>query len=150
MIATDTSQPVTRTDRELDTWWKQIEETPEDWDLRRVFADWLEDQGSPELNVLANGQRWQAEHKRRAGYHRGVEGGPNYDGHSYDWVNYRDWAKNEQCYISPNLIYVTENKGGYHCASYLEFSTRREGEIALAEALDELKAKGEEPGSVMS
>lgn len=45
----------------LEDWYQEIEKSPHDWDLRRVFSDWLEEQG---LEVLARGQRWQIEHRR--------------------------------------------------------------------------------------
>ena len=45
----------------IETWYTQIEEAPDDWELRLQFADWLEENGEP---VLAAGQRWQVEHKR--------------------------------------------------------------------------------------
>jgi uncharacterized protein (TIGR02996 family) len=40
----------------------RLDESPEDWDLRRVYADWLDEQGRAEE---ATGQRWQADRKLR-------------------------------------------------------------------------------------
>ena len=38
------------------------EKDGKDWELRLIFADWLADHG---YEVEANGQQWQAKHKRR-------------------------------------------------------------------------------------
>jgi uncharacterized protein (TIGR02996 family) len=53
---------VTATEEKLGAWWKEIEQRPEDRELRRVFADWLEENGH---NALAAGQRWQAAAMKR-------------------------------------------------------------------------------------
>lgn len=42
-------------------WYTLIEANPADWDQRLVFSDWLAEQGE---NVLANGQRWQAQKRK--------------------------------------------------------------------------------------
>ena len=40
---------------------RHIEQRPDDWDARLVYADLLDDHGE---HVKANGQRWQAVNKR--------------------------------------------------------------------------------------
>lgn len=42
-----------------------IKKDPEDWVLRGVYADFLEEQGN---YIDANGQRWQIENKKRPRY----------------------------------------------------------------------------------
>lgn len=37
-----------------------LDQNPHDWDLRRVYADWLDEQGQP---AYAFGQRWMAARK---------------------------------------------------------------------------------------
>jgi hypothetical protein len=41
---------------------KQIKEAPMNWELRLILADILEERGE---DVLARGQRWQSNHKKR-------------------------------------------------------------------------------------
>lgn len=47
--------------RSVAEWYTVIAVSPADWDLRRVFADWLDEAGEP---VLALGQRWQVKWQR--------------------------------------------------------------------------------------
>ena len=46
----------------IEDWYKQIESSPDNWTLRSVFADWLEESEQPRLCA---GQRWQVQHQRR-------------------------------------------------------------------------------------
>ena len=55
-------------DLSLRTWYKQLEAAPGDWEVRLMLADWLEENDHP---LLAAGQRWQVEKKKRP---RGYEG----------------------------------------------------------------------------
>lgn len=52
---------------------ERLRENVTDWDTRRVLADWYEDES---LLVLAQGQRWQVEHRKY----------PRYWPHSLQWV----------------------------------------------------------------
>ncbi len=40
---------------------KLLDETPDDWDLRLVYSDWLEEHGD---ELLACAQRWLVRHKK--------------------------------------------------------------------------------------
>lgn len=46
----------------LDEFQKSLDRDPNDWETRLVYADLLEELGEP---VLANGQRWQVENRKR-------------------------------------------------------------------------------------
>ncbi len=59
-----------------------LADTPEDWDLRAIFADWLEEQGD---DKEAAAQRWQVENGKILSYYGfrqnnsgGVWHGPRY------------------------------------------------------------------------
>lgn len=41
---------------------RALDSNPDDWDLRRVYGDWLEENGCENYCVA---QRWMAEHKKR-------------------------------------------------------------------------------------
>ena len=43
-----------------DQWYEQLSQQPDDWELRLVFADWLEDQGEV---TMAQYQRWATREK---------------------------------------------------------------------------------------
>lgn len=43
-----------------------LEQHPDDWQFRLVYADWLVEHGEP---IRANGQRWQVENKTYADFH---------------------------------------------------------------------------------
>ena len=42
-------------------WEAQLDKSPDDWDLRLVYADWLEEEG---LQDLAGAQRWLAREQK--------------------------------------------------------------------------------------
>lgn len=58
----------------LEDWYKQLSEAPGDWDLRRIFCDWLEEQGDERRRKA---QRWQIENGRYP-HQLGVEGGSKF------------------------------------------------------------------------
>lgn len=57
---------------------RAVLEDPEDWDARRVLADWCEEQGDLER---ADCLRWMADEKKRA-----------LGGHRYWWYNADEWV----------------------------------------------------------
>lgn len=58
--------------QEYHNWYKFIEENPEDWEQRLIFADWLEDHANYEIEsvdflTLAEGQRWMVRNQKTPG-----------------------------------------------------------------------------------
>ncbi len=47
----------------MDPFIAALDENPEDWNLRLVYADWLDDHGD---HQFASAQRWMANHQKRA------------------------------------------------------------------------------------
>ncbi len=131
----------------LTAWDKLFTESPDDWDSRLVYADWLEDEG---LSVLATGQRWQAAHKRHPAVDLRSE---TYEYHPHSVPNWktiqlRPPTYNWYSYDYLPLGYYTVTSGvwmllidelrdlvfHYHY-HYVIYSTRHGAEAALAEAL---------------
>lgn len=55
-----------------------LEQHPDDWSIRLVYADWLDELGD---EIRANGQRWQVEHKCQPFIHGGSAAW--FDGYSF-------------------------------------------------------------------
>ena len=114
----------------IDVWYEQIEEAPDDWELRLQFADWLEEDQEP---VLAAGQRWQAKHRRR----------PYQQPDTWEWFYFQD---DDQ--LSPGACVVPYSLGQHFrdlgCAERYpncpQFDSIREAEAALAEALHRMES----------
>jgi uncharacterized protein (TIGR02996 family) len=129
----------------LEAWWRSVQEAPADADLRRVFADWLEENGLP---ALAAGQRYQAKRGKRP------DEGNNFH------TNFRNTGEickdDEACRIDPALLYHMarlakwarrslrhargSGLGRYESSPLcLWFNSPRAAEEVLAAALDRLR-----------
>jgi uncharacterized protein (TIGR02996 family) len=136
--------------KSLNAWWRAVAKAPADLELRRVFADWLEEHGMP---VLAEGQRYQA---ARGKWPHGKK-----DFHT----NFRDQGggckDTEHFRLDPALMYHLgllgneADRGGRHAEGWgfgrynespitIGYATAREAEEMLARALDRLKAEDAE------
>lgn len=101
-----------------------LHDNPDDWDLRRVYADHFEEQGE---EVLAAGQRWQVEHRTRPVWYLA------HDEFWWFWLFYPYPSQHtymNRAVVPPELWWGAA--GGYH-------PTRRAAERALAEALNEVQ-----------
>ena len=85
----------------LEDWYVQIEQNPIDWELRSVFADWLEDQGE---TTLALGQRWQVKHQRTPQHGSAKPNGTVR--HQDDWMGW--YLITESFFKKNNLRYGVE------------------------------------------
>ena len=105
----------------LETWYEQIEEAPDDWELCLQFADWLEENGEP---ILAAGQRWQAKNQKR----------PLEDDKRsprFLWLRTDEkWKREIQ--VPEDIFSVMAHEGVF----VIGFDTLQEAELALAEALE--------------
>jgi uncharacterized protein (TIGR02996 family) len=130
---------------------RRLGRRPDDWGLRLVYADWLEEEGE---TALAAAQRYMAEHEawpRRAGSVDPTRR-PDLDAISWDW-----W-----CGFVGDSLGTAGNEGilpvelwelleGYAYASalgdlwYKEYRSRRAAERALGQALRR-QADGAAPG----
>lgn len=117
-----------------DAFYQTLEADPADVVTRLVFADWLEDQNPPR-RVEANGQRWQVRNQQWPLFFRGTS----------TW----DWWKSFGAYHPPLHdgwfeaalpldIWLALTDWTDRGNSYVEYSTLRNAETALALALDEL------------
>ncbi len=130
----------------FEAWDKLFTETPDDWDSRLVYADWLEDENLP---VLASGQRWQVTHKR----YPAISMRPSVlDTTGEQWKTIQ-LAPPTWCWYSHNLLpqgyYSTtlqvwnhlclsqRHLAFHHCYHYIIYSSRHQAEQALAYALQE-------------
>jgi uncharacterized protein (TIGR02996 family) len=111
-----------------------LDEWPDDWELRSVYSDWLEENGRlPE----AEAQRWMSQNKRHPkkntygppGYHQVVD---------WDWTGALDTQADLAKYSSHFLPYHTwrflDQKIGH--------ATRHGAETELAQALQRQKQHG--------
>ena len=120
---------------QLDEMWAAIKDRPDDWDQRRMFADWLEENGH---DVLAAGQRWQAENKKHP---QCKDSGINGAGVTY-WAWGSDESSCSVCTVLPDevLRYLHSTWfgwGGYlpkmgHKATALDAFRQAEEELAMA------------------
>ena len=105
----------------LETWYQKIEEAVEDWDVRRAFADWLEENGHKRL---AAGQRWQAENQKRP--LEDQKRAPR-----FLWLRTDEkWKREIQ--VPEDIFSVMAHEGVF----VIGFDTLQEAELALAEALE--------------
>ncbi len=133
-----------------------LDETPDDWNLRLIYADWLDEHGD---QSLARAQRWMAEHERMPLIGPdallrmlGVRQPANTLGRCWEWWVYGEGVSGvgRDLFRRIPTPYSTVRGQGY-CStesrdwlSYLEFETRRDAEAALAAGLDR-QATGEPP-----
>ena len=132
----------------LAAWDMIFTETPDDFDSRLVYADWLEDENLP---VLASGQRWQVAHKRypvinyddqlflwddtvRAGYKYITIHAP-----TFRWYAY--WFLPQGFYSTTFVIWKILNEELRHLAlsnppHFVLYQTRIQAENVLAHALE--------------
>jgi len=108
--------------------WRALEADPADWDLRLVFADWLEDHGE---EVLAAGQRWQAHARQKPD--------PNF-GSYWSWFRLdEEESKRLRYHLDPDLFAFLEGEdlthGGRYSTEWKDYSSMREADQALARAL---------------
>lgn len=117
-------------DPRVAAFWRQLEQAPEDWDLRLVFSDLLEDLG---LDVLAAGQRWQAANEKR----------PQPITKKY-WCKLSAWGSdlNDESYMSdiPDALYAVVASGRREIGgdSMVGFNSNRQADEALAHAVHEV------------
>jgi len=113
----------------IDDWYKQIEEDKQNWELRSVFADWLEDQFTDITDVLAETQRWLIEHQYASYEH---SDGDNVWG---DGVKYPN-AKDPNFCINRDVFEQMEDGDTTTKTKWFNFfSSIIKAEFALAKAL---------------
>jgi uncharacterized protein (TIGR02996 family) len=110
-----------------------LNSNPSDWDTRFFYSDWLAEQG---LNVRANGQRWQAVNKKRPSRF-GLFNGLNTD---FDWVKDEKNLSEVFCHI-PVFIWneLSDHINEFGADAIKSYSSERDANIALANALDKIK-----------
>lgn len=128
------------TERDFET---QLDLDPSRWDVRSVFADWLDEQGE---DMRAAGQRWQAE-CRKAAMKR--EPGPTpHVGKCLWWSAPHEGDRRPYAIPAPLFCAMTlYPRGGlgrgnqYHGGKrVLWFRFRVQAELCLARGLNELRA----------
>lgn len=122
---------------------RALDERPDDWGLRLVYADWLLEQGEYDLETA---QRWMAENERTPW---------SFDNGEYCWSNYSLSKEDEELHGKRDLSEVSkaiyqmiaapkEIGPEYRDASWAMkvWYGRAEAEAALAAALKKLTLKG--------
>lgn len=102
----------------MDPFREQVDANPEDWNLRLVYADWLDEQGR---DVEASGQRWQAANRRRP-Y------GRQWSGPSYEmdkWLSH----------LPDEVFKVLYNPQGWPRGNTIVYESPGEADAELARAL---------------
>lgn len=112
-------------------WWALLAQSPSDWDLRLVFADWLEDHDEPEL---AQGQRWQVEHRRRP---ERIQPG---NGLAWCWFLGTPGVPRLAHLDSELFETLVQLHLGRYGVVWLDFFILEEAERGLAQALSQLQA----------
>ena len=118
-------------------WNKLLDEESTDWELRCIYADWLEDCG----RVVESGfQRWLVEHKKAP--YKSLVSRRNYKGGSWDfWLdaNIPHDLSRDARYLDIQIFDAlnTEYKDIELCL-YKEYPTRQIAENHLMKALIEL------------
>jgi uncharacterized protein (TIGR02996 family) len=103
-----------------------LEQSPDDWEMRLVYADWLEERGE---SIQANGQRWQVEHKK---YPENSQKQIHIR-FPFTWYSYRDDPDDVPLQV------LIEMDGETKDAEFREFKTQVNAETALAKALHKLE-----------
>jgi hypothetical protein len=117
---------------------------------RRVYADWLEEQGTPKDQELAEAQRWMADNDKSPYRSRSA----HYSRPSWDWWRTRGEENDKtlgsrHARISGELLARIEfRRGSEGSRDFKEFSTRQAAERALAKALVELKVEEKQKEAV--
>lgn len=101
--------------------WDSVHDEPEDWNRRLILADALEEAGQ---DILAAGQRWQAEHQKK----------PLFTGMVYRWYNdfYYFGGSDIESDLPNSVSDLLESKTHY---------TKKAAEIDLANALEKFDQK---------
>jgi uncharacterized protein (TIGR02996 family) len=86
-----------------------LDETPAAWELRRIYADWLEENG---FEILSTAQRWMARHEKKPGRVPGP--GPGY----WTWV---EELNSEQCEFMHNM-YNSRDRAEYDLGLAIELA----------------------------
>jgi uncharacterized protein (TIGR02996 family) len=122
----------------LQDWQDALAQKPHDWDLRLVFADWLDDQGDETSQVLARGQRWQAQHHRVPVFLKDYQPLP------WSWFDKSSSSTRDFEDLEPPLFRRVFPLGTpYQDRDYVvDFASLAEAEWALALALEALQAQG--------
>lgn len=127
-----------------------LEQSPNDWGARLVYADWLEERGE---SIRANGQRWQVENGKHAqlGYvaSKPPREAEEAEDETFNWWNapkYRWTPLKWQVSIEIFGFLWDSNKawtGDFRrqSDSWVGFKTRQTSETALANALHKLGIK---------
>lgn len=109
-------------------WENQLDLEPENWELRLVYADWLNDHGYSRREAC---QRWMVQHRRRSYYY----------GHNQQIIK-RQWSDdthNKDQYLShlPNHVFVAMRMIVFECSNENTawFPNRRSAEAVLKLAL---------------
>ncbi len=105
-----------------------LDSAPDDWPLRLVYADWLDENGDPEL---AFAQRWMGQNQKCPG--SGYSRRANLS--SYDWFDGDDYHKDDPEDIPHGLFVRLPGGVGYESDPYREYATRSDAERHLADAL---------------
>lgn len=114
---------------------KAIEANPVDWNLRLVYADFLEELGD---SIGARGQRWQAEHRKTSKDSSAPKSHYWYDQAKYSGKN-PGWYESEEDELDEELF--NELQGYVYCFNVgcKTFADFAAAERSLAEALWRLK-----------
>lgn len=104
---------------------KLLDQTPDDWVLRSVYADWLSDQGR-EAEEAA--QRWMIKFKKYP-----QKWGVNSKEYTYDW-NYFHGEYNPSCHrIGSQLFNLVARYASFVTKEcFCEFKSRKDAELELA------------------
>jgi hypothetical protein len=125
---------------DLDALAAQVSKESEDWALRRVYADLLEEIG---WSVRANGQRWQAREKKTPLYSHSTE--------TWDWWRVRTHVRDKYLLDPKDLpSTVWDRLAGMttkpNPVLWKEWYTREAAEAALAVVLHmlDIRVRGDE------
>jgi uncharacterized protein (TIGR02996 family) len=106
-----------------------LNENPYDWDTRLVYADWLEENGDI---VLAQGQRWMAQHKKapRETYFKSGE---------WTWERPTSWMTNNQMANDPRWKLPARHRVLWG----RKYKSRKNAEKSLARQLVKFSGEGQ-------
>lgn len=111
-----------------------LDESPDDFELMAVYADWLEERGDD----LAAAYRWCVENRKRPAKNaRYKKLGPSFGDGEFFWHRKCDWWDSEPEMQIP--IQLVESIKG-RLATFTEHPTRRAAMAELAKALKETES----------
>jgi uncharacterized protein (TIGR02996 family) len=111
-------------------WYRLLERNHNDFEVRLVFADWLEEQG---MLKEATGMRWQATNRQRAWK-------SGYD--SWHWYNITQIQQTINPLGPesdlPEVLYLQLSRGYCNSPEYRAYHSIEEADDALADALEKV------------